>query len=98
MVKGVSWVKCSYTSMLGRIRSEWSNENGMTAVDVEIPRGATATLILPVKMAGEAGGKDQGSGPQYHELRRDDQVVVYQVGPGSYHLREAEPLPLGKGR
>jgi len=98
MVKGIGWVKCSYDSVLGRIRSEWSNENGMTAIDVEIPRGATATLILPVKMAGQAGSQDQESGPQYHELRRDDRVVVYQVGPGIYHLREAEPLPLGKGR
>jgi hypothetical protein len=98
MVKGVSWVKCRYDSVLGRIRSEWSNENGMTAVDVDIPRGATATLILPVKMAGEAGKQEPESGPQYHELRRDDQVVVYRVGPGSYHLREAEPLPPGNGR
>ena len=98
MVKGVTWVKCSYDSVLGRIRSEWSNENGMTSVDVEVPRGATATLILPVKMAGEVGSQGDGGGPHYHELRRDDEVVVYQVGAGSYHLREAEPLPIGKER
>ncbi len=89
MVDGVGWVKCGYTSTLGKIESDWSQGNGMTSMDIAIPRGATATLILPVKMAPNTENQ-QKRGPQLQELRRDDAAVVYRVGAGLYHFREAE--------
>jgi alpha-L-rhamnosidase len=89
MVDGVGRVKCGYTSILGRIESDWSQGDGMTSMDIAIPRGATATLILPVKMAPNAEDQEK-RGPQLQEVRRDDAVVVYRVGAGIYHFREAE--------
>jgi hypothetical protein len=94
MVEGVAWVKCSYYSAMGRIRSEWRQEDGMTSIDVAVPPGATATLILPVKMVADVPYRpSKPSGPQLHETRRDDQVVVYRATAGIYHFSEAESRP-----
>jgi hypothetical protein len=92
MVGGVSWVKCSYDSVLGKIRSEWRQEDGTTSIDIAIPPRATATLILPVKMVPSSpeNALPKGKGPQLEELRRDDAVVVYRATPGIFHFREAE--------
>lgn len=92
MLEGVSWVKCSYDSVLGKIRSEWRQEEGVTSMDIAIPPGATATLILPVKMAPSSpeNALPSGKGPQLQEVKRDDAVVVYRATPGVFHFREAE--------
>jgi hypothetical protein len=92
MVDGVSWVKCSYDSVLGKIRSEWRQEDGATSIDIAIPPGATATLMLPVKMVPSSpeNALPKGKGPQLEELRRDDAVVVYRATSGMFHFREAE--------
>jgi alpha-L-rhamnosidase len=90
MVNGLTWVKCGYESVLGKIRSEWHHENGNTSVDVAIPAGATATLILPVKMVADVPHPPAKGGPALDEVRRDDQVVVYRVGAGMFHFSGAE--------
>ncbi|MGA1983387.1 MAG: family 78 glycoside hydrolase catalytic domain [Acidobacteriaceae bacterium] len=92
MLDGVSWVKCGYKSVLGEIESGWKQESGVTSIDVAIPPGATATLILPVKMTPSApeNGLPKGKGPQLTEVRRDGEVVVYRATAGLYHFREAE--------
>jgi len=92
MVDGVAWVKCGYKSVLGEIRSEWRREDGTTSMDIAIPPGATATLILPVKMvpSAPANALPEGRGPQLTETRRDDVVVVYRATAGMFHFREAE--------
>jgi alpha-L-rhamnosidase len=92
MLEGVSWVKCSYDSAMGKIRSEWKQEDGATSMDIAIPPGATATLILPVKMAPSSpeNALPNGKGPQLQEVKRDDGVVVYRATPGVFHFREAE--------
>jgi hypothetical protein len=91
----VTWVKCSYESVLGTILSEWKQEDGMTSIDVAIPPGATATLILPVKMASDdlTRRPAKGNEPWLKETRRDDQMVVYRASPGTYHFREGESGP-----
>ena len=91
-VDGVAWVKCGYKSVLGEIRSEWRREDGTTSMDIAIPPGATATLILPVKMvpSAPANALPEGRGPQLTETRRDDVVVVYRATAGMFHFREAE--------
>jgi hypothetical protein len=35
-------------------------------------------------------GAANGKGPRMTEVRRDSEVVIYRIGPGIYHLREAE--------
>jgi hypothetical protein len=92
MVDGLAWVKCSYDSVLGKFRSEWKQEDGVTSLDIAIPPHATGTLILPVKMVADISelSSAKGSGPRLQEIRRDDDVVVYKASAGIYHFREAE--------
>jgi hypothetical protein len=92
MVDGVTWVKCGYKSVLGQIESDWKQEDGATSIDVAIPPGATATLILPLKMTPSApeNALSKGRGPQLTETRRDGEVVEYRATAGLYHFREEE--------
>ena len=43
-VKDLQWVKGSYKSVKGLIRSEWKREDGNIKLTVEIPSGTTATV------------------------------------------------------
>lgn len=92
LLEGVAWVKCSYHSVTGEIRSEWRQQGGATSMDVAIPPKAAATLILPVKMATNdlTGKPAKAGGPRLTEVRRDNDVVVYRATAGVYHFREAE--------
>jgi hypothetical protein len=92
MVNSVTWVKCGYKSVMGRIESDWKQEGGTTSIDVVIPRGATATLILPLKMTPSSpeNGLPKGKGSLLTEVRRDGEVVVYRATAGLFHFREAE--------
>jgi alpha-L-rhamnosidase len=92
IVEGLSSVKCSYASVLGKIKSEWSQVDGATSIDIAIPPGARATLILPVKMVADISNirSAKGRGPDLKETRRDGEVVVYRAAAGIYHFREAE--------
>jgi len=92
MVDGLSSVKSSYNSVLGRITSEWSQAEGATSIDIAIPPRARATFILPVKMVADISNihSVRGRGPDLKELRRDGGSVVYLATAGIYHFREAE--------
>jgi hypothetical protein len=43
----IKWVKCSFNSQKGWIRSEWETGAGAFNLKIEIPEGATANVILP---------------------------------------------------
>jgi hypothetical protein len=92
MLDGVEWVKCSYRSVLGPILTEWQQEAGKTSIDVAVPPGATATVILRVEMAPSSAENalSAGHGPQLAEVRRDAEVIVYRATAGLFHFREAE--------
>jgi alpha-L-rhamnosidase len=92
MVAGLGSVKASYKSVLGTILSEWEQSEGTASIDIGVPPGATATLILPVKMVADISGIHavKGKGPELREVRRDGEVVVYWAAGGLYHFREAE--------
>jgi alpha-L-rhamnosidase len=92
MVAGMKSVKASYKSVLGTITTAWEQGAGTASIDVGVPPGATATLILPVKMVADISGIHavKGKGPELREERRDAEVVVYRATAGLYHFREAE--------
>jgi len=47
IVGDISWVKTSYNSSYGMIRSEWKKENNILEMKVEIPANTSATIYLP---------------------------------------------------
>jgi alpha-L-rhamnosidase len=92
IVAGLGSAKASYKSVLGDITSAWEQADGMASVDIGVPPGATATLILPVKMVADVSKIHavKGTGPELREVRRDADAVVYRATAGLYHFREAE--------
>lgn len=46
-VGDIKWVKCSYHSIRGMIISEWERKSDRFIMKVEIPKSATAKVILP---------------------------------------------------
>lgn len=43
---GMQWIKASINSPKGLIRCEWKKQDGKTLVEIEIPDGATAEIVL----------------------------------------------------
>jgi alpha-L-rhamnosidase len=43
----LTWVKASYSSVHGMIRSSWKIAGDQIVMDVVIPRGATAIIFIP---------------------------------------------------
>ncbi|MBO6158379.1 MAG: family 78 glycoside hydrolase catalytic domain [Firmicutes bacterium] len=48
-IKGITWADLSYESVYGTIRIAWRCEKGMIQVDITVPVGTTAEVILPEK-------------------------------------------------
>ncbi len=87
-VEGVGWAKCSYESKVGRIESNWKEENGTLTMEVTIPAGETATVWVPAKgnaivMEG-ASAAEKAAGVTL--VQRIDGAAVYRVASGSYHF------------
>lgn len=88
IVDGVSWVKCSYRSKLGEIKSGWKKSGSTLTMDVTIPAGATATVWVPASIATnvtESGTlAAKASGVTF--VREAGGAAVYRVASGSYHF------------
>jgi hypothetical protein len=48
-VGDLSWVKASYRSLHGEIRSEWRIENGKFSLSVLVPANTSATIHIPTR-------------------------------------------------
>ena len=47
--KGIEWVKLSYESVYGLIRTEWKCQDGKIRLEIEVPANTSAVLTLPEK-------------------------------------------------
>ena len=48
LVDGISWVDVSKDTPYGELKSRWEKSDSLFTMDVQIPVGSTATVILPV--------------------------------------------------
>ncbi len=46
-VGDIKWVKCSFNSPKGMIQSDWQKEGNSFVLNIEVPNGATAKIIVP---------------------------------------------------
>jgi alpha-L-rhamnosidase len=85
---GVRWVRCGYTSTEGRIESDWARQQGRTRMDVTIPAGAEATVVVPAHANDVImeSGKPAASASYLRLIRRDTNAAIYQVQSGTYHF------------
>jgi alpha-L-rhamnosidase len=88
VVKGLEWVKASYNSMYGTIKSKWKKIPGKIEMDLEIPVNTSALIYVP------------GSTPQTIlengrpiNMVKDIQFIAFEkgrtvlkVGSGKYHF------------
>lgn len=84
IVNGVDWVKCSYDSRLGVIRSSWKRTGDTLTIDITVPANASATVWIPLN-----NGKAPSSvndAPGVVVVKRVSDGVVYRVVSGSYRF------------
>ena len=89
IVGDLTWVKCSYDSIHGRIVSNWKREGDKLAMDVTIPANTTATVFVPAKDAAGVteSGKPTGKVKGVKFLRMEGAAAVYAVGSGTYRFQ-----------
>jgi alpha-L-rhamnosidase len=77
-------VKASYASIRGLIASEWSIDGGKFKLNVTIPAGTTATIMLPAAGPVLEGGKDAATAAGVMKVESRDGMSIIEVGSGQY--------------
>jgi hypothetical protein len=80
IIGDLTWVKSSYQSQYGLIRSEWKKENNILEMKVEIPANTNAKIYFPIKQ--EAPVTE--SGHDHIILKNETGKYYCKVGSGSY--------------
>ena len=89
VLAGVGWVRCGYRSEAGAIESDWRREGQRTTMEVTIPAGATATVMVPGTQAVTARSRSAAGG-SITRVGREGNSTVYRVGGGRYRFAASE--------
>jgi alpha-L-rhamnosidase len=84
----LTFVKASYYSPYGEIKSHWSKEGDAFVWDITVPANTTATVYIP---AADAKSVKEGDGPAAETagveyVRMDGDRAVFNIGSGSYRF------------
>jgi len=84
----LTWVKCSYHSVRGKIESSWERKNGELRMHVTIPPNTTAIVYVPAKTVETVteGGKPAKSAMGLTFLRMAENTAVFAAGSGHYEF------------
>lgn len=87
-VGDITWARASYRSPYGDISSSWRFEPSGFYLDVEIPAGAEARIILPAGPASRIfeGGRPMAESKDIKALERTDGRAVLEIGSGKYRF------------
>lgn len=85
-VDGLNFVKASYHSIHGLIKSDWTKENGKFTWGISIPANTKALIYVPAKTAESVteSGKKAITAEGVKYVRMDQNCAVFEVGSGSY--------------
>jgi alpha-L-rhamnosidase len=90
-VDGLNYVKASYKSAKGLIKSEWSKKaNGQFVWNITVPCNSTATIYVPIKTDKNKvteSGKKASSSKGVKFLRLTDKYRVFKIGSGNYSFK-----------
>jgi alpha-L-rhamnosidase len=89
-VDGLDYVKASYKSVRGLIKSEWSKTNGLFSWDITVPCNSTATVYIPItaeKNKVMESGKKASSSKGVKFLHSTEQYRVFKIGSGNYNFK-----------
>jgi len=97
MVRDLGWASGSVMTVRGVVSSAWRRREGETVVEVSVPVGSEADVVLPVHdksvsvIEGEAElwleGDFRADVPGVRDVERLDQGLVVQIGSGTYSFR-----------
>jgi alpha-L-rhamnosidase len=79
---GLQYASAKHESMYGLIECRWENTNGEVQLDIKVPGGTTATLILPLSYDGRIGESGR--------LLTGESVgdkIHYELASGYYRLK-----------
>jgi alpha-L-rhamnosidase len=87
-VGDLKYVKASYLSMYGPIKSEWHLKGTQFNWDIDIPANTTATIYIPAEKQAEVteSGKQTSKVEGVKFIKVEDGRAVYEIGSGSYHF------------
>ena len=85
-VGDLQWVKCSFQSLHGSIRSDWNIEGETFHWQITVPPNTTATVHIPTQDAASVreGGRPAESAPGVKFLRMAGDAAVFEVQSGRY--------------
>jgi alpha-L-rhamnosidase len=85
-VDGLDFVKASYQSVRGEIKSAWHRHDANFHWDITVPCNAVATVHVPAAAKGKVkeGGKNAASADGVKFVKMDGQYAVFEVGSGNY--------------
>ncbi len=95
IVGDLTWVKCGYDSMHGRIESDWRREGDRLTMDIKIPANTTATVYVPTQDASKVleSGEPANKVKSVTFVKSENGAAIYQVGSGNYSF--TSPLETG---
>jgi hypothetical protein len=82
MVQGVEWVRGSYESALGMVKTEWRRDGTKLTLDVTVPAVATVWLALRTGDAVSMGDREKG----VTRLKSEEGAMVYRVDAGTHRF------------
>ena len=87
----LDWVKCSYESPYGEIRSDWKKMGSSLTMDVTIPANTTATVYVPANDVASVteSGKPAVQSEGVRFLRMEEGRAVFEVTSGTYAFAAA---------
>ncbi len=90
----IDWVRASYDSIRGTIRSDWKLADGRFDLNVRIPANTTATVYLPTTDAASIteNGNPIDQATEIKLLRIADGHAVLHVGSGDYAFSAASSI------
>lgn len=94
MHEPIRWVRASYDSIRGMIRSEWAVDGDQFRLQVTIPANTQATVYLPT--ADPNSITESGRSLKDHEhaklIRTEGKVAVLSIASGSYEFAAASGI------
>jgi hypothetical protein len=89
VVSGLTWVRASYDSMSGPIRSAWRKDGNQVELEFSIPPNTSATVHIPTTEpdAVTEGGRPAEQVPGIRRIAELGKAVVFELGSGRYAFR-----------
>ena len=91
-VEGLDFVKASYYSLYGLIKSSWQKNGNIFQWDITIPANTSATVYIPAKNSGQVteSGQKISSANGVKFIKIDGEYVVFEVRSGNYSFQSVK--------